>query len=180
VSFISPNRFLPFVITNTQPWITWPRMEESLRTNRLDLDSISRSVMWQLQPVLLPFMSLFELHVPPRFLTRYPTKIVVSLMSVVSLVDIIVFDYNSVSRNLFCIADRICFCNFFVKFDSEIYSKFTDMSPLRLTAENGNFDVYFRTSGTGVAQSVYCLTTDWTTGRSRFDPRQRQAKLYFL
>jgi hypothetical protein len=26
----------------------------------------------------------------------------------------------------------------------------------------------------GVAQSVQCLTTDWTTGRSRFDPRQEQ------
>jgi hypothetical protein len=28
--------------------------------------------------------------------------------------------------------------------------------------------------GTGVAQSVQCLATDWTTGRSGFDPRQRQ------
>jgi hypothetical protein len=26
----------------------------------------------------------------------------------------------------------------------------------------------------GVAQSVQCLTTDWTTGRSGFDPRQGQ------
>jgi hypothetical protein len=25
-----------------------------------------------------------------------------------------------------------------------------------------------------VAQSVQCLTTDWMTGRSKFDPRQRQ------
>jgi hypothetical protein len=25
-----------------------------------------------------------------------------------------------------------------------------------------------------VAQSVLCLATDWTTGRLRFDPRQRQ------
>jgi hypothetical protein len=25
-----------------------------------------------------------------------------------------------------------------------------------------------------VAQSVYCLATGWTTGRSRFDPRQRR------
>jgi hypothetical protein len=25
-----------------------------------------------------------------------------------------------------------------------------------------------------VAQSVQCLTTDWTTGRTRFDPLQRQ------
>jgi hypothetical protein len=25
-----------------------------------------------------------------------------------------------------------------------------------------------------VAQSVWCLATDWTAGRSRFDPRQRQ------
>jgi hypothetical protein len=25
-----------------------------------------------------------------------------------------------------------------------------------------------------VAQSVYCLTTGWTTGRSGFDPRQRR------
>jgi hypothetical protein len=29
-------------------------------------------------------------------------------------------------------------------------------------------------SGAGVAQSVWCLATDWTTGRSRFDPQQRQ------
>jgi hypothetical protein len=29
-------------------------------------------------------------------------------------------------------------------------------------------------NGAGVAQSVQCLTTDWTTGRSRFDPRQRR------
>jgi hypothetical protein len=28
--------------------------------------------------------------------------------------------------------------------------------------------------GAGVARSVQCLVTDWTTGRSRFDPRQRQ------
>jgi hypothetical protein len=28
--------------------------------------------------------------------------------------------------------------------------------------------------GAGVAQSVLCLATDWTTKRSRFDPRQRQ------
>jgi hypothetical protein len=27
---------------------------------------------------------------------------------------------------------------------------------------------------TRVAQSVQCLATGWTTGRSRFDPRQRQ------
>jgi hypothetical protein len=26
----------------------------------------------------------------------------------------------------------------------------------------------------GVAQSVLCLTADWTTGWSGFDPRQRQ------
>jgi hypothetical protein len=26
----------------------------------------------------------------------------------------------------------------------------------------------------GVAQSVQCLTADWTTGRTAFDPRQRQ------
>jgi hypothetical protein len=25
-----------------------------------------------------------------------------------------------------------------------------------------------------VAQSIYCLATGWTTGRSRFDPRQRR------
>jgi len=28
--------------------------------------------------------------------------------------------------------------------------------------------------GAGVALSVYFLTTDWTTGQSRFDPRQKQ------
>jgi hypothetical protein len=32
--------------------------------------------------------------------------------------------------------------------------------------------------GAGVAQSV-CLTMDWTTGRSRFDTRQRQ-KIFIL
>jgi hypothetical protein len=26
----------------------------------------------------------------------------------------------------------------------------------------------------GVAQSVWCIPTDWTTGQSRVDPRQRQ------
>jgi hypothetical protein len=29
-------------------------------------------------------------------------------------------------------------------------------------------------AGSRVAQSVVCLATDWTTGRSRFDPRQGQ------
>jgi hypothetical protein len=29
-------------------------------------------------------------------------------------------------------------------------------------------------AGAGVAQSVQCLTTGWMTGRSGFDPRQRQ------
>jgi hypothetical protein len=29
-------------------------------------------------------------------------------------------------------------------------------------------------SWAGVAQSVQCLATDWTTGRSRFDSRQKQ------
>jgi hypothetical protein len=28
--------------------------------------------------------------------------------------------------------------------------------------------------GAGLAQSVECLTTGWTTGRSGFDPRQTQ------
>jgi hypothetical protein len=28
--------------------------------------------------------------------------------------------------------------------------------------------------GAGVAQSVYCVTADWTSGRSGFDLRQRQ------
>jgi hypothetical protein len=28
--------------------------------------------------------------------------------------------------------------------------------------------------GAGLSQSIYCLNTDWTTGRSRFDPRKRQ------
>jgi hypothetical protein len=30
-----------------------------------------------------------------------------------------------------------------------------------------------------VAQSVYCLATGWTTGRSRFDPRQRRKDFSF-
>jgi hypothetical protein len=29
-------------------------------------------------------------------------------------------------------------------------------------------------TGAGIAQSVQCLTTDWTTGRSGFDPRRGQ------
>jgi hypothetical protein len=34
---------------------------------------------------------------------------------------------------------------------------------------------YVRTTlRAGVAQSVQCLATDWTTGRSGFDPRQSQ------
>jgi hypothetical protein len=33
--------------------------------------------------------------------------------------------------------------------------------------------------GAGVAQSIYCLTTDWTTKRSRFDPWQRQKDFSF-
>jgi hypothetical protein len=32
--------------------------------------------------------------------------------------------------------------------------------------------------GAGVAQSVWCLDTDWTTGQSGFDPRQRR-KYFF-
>jgi hypothetical protein len=28
-----------------------------------------------------------------------------------------------------------------------------------------------------VPQSIQCLATDWTTGRSRFDPRQRQEEV---
>jgi hypothetical protein len=28
--------------------------------------------------------------------------------------------------------------------------------------------------GAGIIQTVQCLATDWTTGRSGFDPRQRQ------
>jgi hypothetical protein len=36
--------------------------------------------------------------------------------------------------------------------------------------------IYAKTSivGTGVAQSVQCLVTGWTTWRSRFDPQQRR------
>jgi hypothetical protein len=30
----------------------------------------------------------------------------------------------------------------------------------------------------GVAQAVQCLTTDWTTGRSRFDIRERQKDFF--
>jgi hypothetical protein len=32
--------------------------------------------------------------------------------------------------------------------------------------------VHMFVTGTGLAQSVQCLTTGWTTGRSGFDPRQ--------
>jgi hypothetical protein len=35
-----------------------------------------------------------------------------------------------------------------------------------------NSSVLLAFLGAGVAQSVQCLATDWTTGRSRFDPRQ--------
>jgi hypothetical protein len=34
--------------------------------------------------------------------------------------------------------------------------------------------------GAGVAQSVQCLTTDWTTWRSVFDPRQKQNRFFPL
>jgi hypothetical protein len=34
--------------------------------------------------------------------------------------------------------------------------------------------VYSQFAGAGVVQSVQCLATDWMTGRSRFDPRQRR------
>jgi hypothetical protein len=33
---------------------------------------------------------------------------------------------------------------------------------------------YLNRLGAGLAQAVQCLTTDWTTGRSRFDPRRGQ------
>jgi hypothetical protein len=33
---------------------------------------------------------------------------------------------------------------------------------------------YTSIAGAGVAQSVQCMTMDWATGRSKFDPRQRQ------
>jgi hypothetical protein len=33
--------------------------------------------------------------------------------------------------------------------------------------------------GAGVAQSVQCLTTDWTSGQSRFDLQQRQEDFSF-
>jgi hypothetical protein len=34
--------------------------------------------------------------------------------------------------------------------------------------------IIYRVTWSRVAQSGHCLTTDWTTGRSRFDPWQRQ------
>jgi hypothetical protein len=38
-----------------------------------------------------------------------------------------------------------------------------------------NISFYIHTYvGAGVAQSVYCLAIDWTTGRLRFDPWQRK------
>jgi hypothetical protein len=36
-------------------------------------------------------------------------------------------------------------------------------------------NVIAQVTGAGVAQSVQCLATDWTTGRSGFDPRQGQS-----
>jgi hypothetical protein len=36
------------------------------------------------------------------------------------------------------------------------------------------YDSVWMEVGAVVAQSVQCLATDWTTGRVRFDPRQRQ------
>jgi hypothetical protein len=36
------------------------------------------------------------------------------------------------------------------------------------------FQVLMVTRGARVALSVYCLTMDWTTGKSRFGPRQKQ------
>jgi hypothetical protein len=35
-----------------------------------------------------------------------------------------------------------------------------------------DFTPLLQLPGAGVAQSVQCLTTGWTTGRSGFDPRQ--------
>jgi hypothetical protein len=37
-----------------------------------------------------------------------------------------------------------------------------------------NYEKSFVRRGVAVARSVNCLATNWTTGRSRFDPRQRQ------
>jgi hypothetical protein len=45
---------------------------------------------------------------------------------------------------------------------------------LRLTIASDNLHETTKAIGSRVAQSVQCLTTDWTTGRSSFDFRQRQ------
>jgi hypothetical protein len=37
---------------------------------------------------------------------------------------------------------------------------------------------YMQYMGAGVAQSVQCSTTNWTTGLSRFDPRERQKNFF--
>jgi hypothetical protein len=55
---------------------------------------------------------------------------------------------------------------------SRMSSSYTLSPPKRLLACGGtdlaSVPQYHRA---GVAQSVQCLTTDWATGRSRFDPR---------
>jgi hypothetical protein len=35
-------------------------------------------------------------------------------------------------------------------------------------------EILYEECGAGVTQSVQCLAADWTTGRSRFNPRQGQ------
>jgi hypothetical protein len=45
---------------------------------------------------------------------------------------------------------------------------------MKQTVHTAIYVAGYVTLGAGVAQSVYCLTTDWKTGRSEFDPRQGQ------
>jgi hypothetical protein len=44
----------------------------------------------------------------------------------------------------------------------------------RITSSMLHFSTALFQARAGVAQSVQCLVTDWTTGRSRFDPRHRK------
>jgi hypothetical protein len=46
-------------------------------------------------------------------------------------------------------------------------------------SRSGYFTLGTESTGAGVAQSVQCLATDWTTGQSKFVPRQRQ-KIFHL
>jgi hypothetical protein len=44
---------------------------------------------------------------------------------------------------------------------------------------SGNYLKFMPSTWAGLARSVQCLTTGWTTGRSRFDPRHRRKDFSF-